>query len=79
MSATPDAASPDDFTGKELHLYRCSGCKAVAVASIKANGRDYRCNLCRTPMRFQWSSPVSDARELGFWQRGVVYNPGSQP
>ena len=59
-----------------LHTYQCANCGTVAVAAHKAHyGDPYRCVLCRSMMRYQWSLPIVTREQRAWAARGIVYNP----
>jgi hypothetical protein len=60
-----------------LYAYQCKSCKTVAVAAYESRGgKCIRCNVCRSPMPFLWSEPVTTDAHRALWARGLVYNPG---
>lgn len=60
-----------------LYTYQCRSCKTLAVAAYSSRGgKMVRCNLCRSPMPFLWSEPVTTEKHRELWARGLVYNPG---
>jgi hypothetical protein len=60
----------------ELHIYRCSFCRTLTSASVKAP-RVYQCAACGRWLEFQWSEPIRTAEDEALAARGVV--PWGEP